>query len=225
MSILSTSASSTAAPSASAGAGAGAGLIPATQSSAEMSQQFLKLLVTQLKNQDPLNPVDNAQMTSQMAQISTVGGIQSLNTSVNGLNTSLLQMQALQGAALVGREVTLPGKLISVANGAAGGIFDVSATADAVRIDVLNAAGVKVDSLSLGAQSAGQHSFNWPNGSGASPSDGYSFQVYASRGADAVDSTTLMRDKVQAISTSGGALTLDLARSGKIPYTAVTAIN
>ena len=219
MSILSTSASSTVAPSASVG------LSPSTQSSAEMSQQFLKLLVTQLKNQDPLNPVDNAQMTSQMAQISTVGGIQSLNTSVNGLNTSLLQMQAVQGAALVGRDVTLPGKLISVANGAAGGIFDVSATADAVRIDVLNAAGVKVDSLSLGAQSAGQHSFNWPNGSGASPSDGYSFQVYASSGANAVVSTTLMRDKVQAISTSGSALTLDLARSGKVPYTAVTAIN
>lgn len=219
MSILNTSASSTVAPNSSAG------LIPTTQNSAEMSQQFLKLLVTQLKNQDPLNPVDNAQMTSQMAQISTVGGIQSLNTSVNGLNTSLLQMQALQGAALVGREVTLPGKLISVAHGAAGGLFDVSAAADTVRIDVLNAAGVKVDSLSLGAQSAGQHSFSWPNGSGTGPSDGYSFQVYASRGADAVDSTTLMRDKVQAISTSGGALTLDLARSGKIPYTAVTAIN
>jgi len=204
---------------------AGVGLGGATQSAADMSEQFLKLLVTQLKNQDPLNPVDNAQMTSQMAQISTVGGIQSLNTSVNGLNTSLLQMQAVQGAALVGRDVTLPGKLISVAHGAAGGLFDVSAAADTVRIDVLNAAGVKVDSLSLGAQSAGQHSFSWPNGSGTSPSDGYSFQVYASSGADAVVSTTLMRDKVQAISTSGGALTLDLARSGKIPYTAVTAIN
>ncbi len=204
---------------------AGTGLSGAVQSAADMSQQFLKLLVTQLKNQDPLNPVDNAQMTSQMAQISTVSGIQNLNSSVTGLNTSFLQMQAVQGAALVGRNVTLPGNQISVANGAASGSFSVSAAADTVTVDVINPAGVKVDSLSLGAQTAGQHDFTWPKGSSASQTEGYTFKVIASSGTNAVGSTALMRDTVQAISTTGSALTLELARSGKVAYTAITAIN
>ena len=161
---------------AAAASSAGVGLGGATQSAADMSEQFLKLLVTQLKNQDPLNPVDNAQMTSQMAQISTVGGIQSLNTSITGLNTSVLQMQALQGAALVGRDVMLPGKLLSVVDGAVSGNFEVSAAADQVRIDVLNASGVTVDSLNLGAQTAGQHSFNWPAGRGVGQAEGFKQQ-------------------------------------------------
>ena len=215
--------SSTAANSASSSLGG------AAQSASEMSDQFLKLLVSQLKNQDPLNPVDNAQMTSQMAQISTVGGIQSLNTSVTALNTSLLQMQAMQGAALVGRDVTLPGNMIAVTGGltgtAAGGSFGLSAGASSVRIDVLNAAGVQVDSLNLGSQSAGQHSFSWPNGSGASQTDGYTFKVSASSGTTAVGSTALMQDTVKAISTTGSALTLELARSGKVPYASITSIH
>ena len=207
-------------PGGAAASSAGVGLGGTTQSAADMSEQFLKLLVTQLKNQDPLNPMDNAQMTSQMAQISTVGGIQSLNTSITGLNTSVLQMQALQGAALM-----LPGKLLSVVDGAVSGNFEISAAAAQVRIDVLNASGVTVDSLNLGAQTAGQHSFNWPAGQGVGQADGYSFKVSASNGAQSVGSTALMHDTVRAISTTGSALTLELARSGKTPYTSITAIN
>ena len=204
---------------------AGVGLGGATQSAADMGQQFLKLLVTQLKNQDPLNPVDNAQMTSQMAQISTVGGIQSLNASITGLNTSVLQMQAVQGAALVGRDVMLPGKLLSIVDGSVSGNFEVNAAADQVRIDVLNASGLTVDSLNLGAQTAGQHSFSWPAGRDIGQVDGYSFKVSASLGAQAVGSTALMHDTVRAISTTGSALTLELARSGKVPFASITAIN
>src|SRR4051812_49353130 len=71
----------------------------------EASDRFMKLLVAQMKNQDPLNPMDNAQVTSQMAQISTVTGIDKLNSSVQGLSTQFIQMQALQSAALVGSDV------------------------------------------------------------------------------------------------------------------------
>ncbi len=61
-----------------------------------------------MQNQDPMNPMDNAQVTSQMAQINTVTGIEKLNTTVAGLNGQFVQMQALQGASLVGRDVTCP---------------------------------------------------------------------------------------------------------------------
>src|SRR5215216_1743278 len=74
-------------------------------SDATSADRFLKLLVAQMQNQDPLNPMDNAQVTSQMAQINTVNGIEKLNNSVEGLSGHFMQMQALQGAALVGRDV------------------------------------------------------------------------------------------------------------------------
>src|SRR5262245_7142294 len=79
--------------------------------------RFLKLLVAQMQNQDPMNPLDNAQVTSQMAQINTVSGIDKLNTTVAGLNSQLVQLQALQGATLVGRDVTVVGDRLSVADG------------------------------------------------------------------------------------------------------------
>ena len=65
------------------------------------SDRFLKLLVAQMQNQDPLNPMDNAEVTSQMAQINTVTGIDKLNTTVEGLSSQFVQLQAMQGASLV----------------------------------------------------------------------------------------------------------------------------
>ena len=73
--------------------------------SSEQQDRFLKLLVTQLKNQDPLNPMDNAEMTSQMAQMSQLGGIEKLNATLESLATSLNGTQAVQAAALVGHDV------------------------------------------------------------------------------------------------------------------------
>src|SRR5512147_131653 len=81
------------------------------------ADRFLKLLVAQMQNQDPLNPMDNAQVTSQMAQINTVTGIEKLNTTVQGLNSQFVQMQALQGASLVGRDVIVPGNLVDIDEG------------------------------------------------------------------------------------------------------------
>ena len=78
------------------------------------ADRFLKLLVAQMQNQDPLNPMDNAQVTSQMAQINTVTGIEKLNTTVQGLSTQFMQLQAMQGASLVGRDVIVAGNKLSI---------------------------------------------------------------------------------------------------------------
>src|SRR5919108_212739 len=88
---------------------------------ANSADRFLKLLVAQMQNQDPLNPMDNAQVTSQMAQINTVSGIAKLNDTVQGLNTQFVQMQALQGASLVGRDVIVPGNKLDIADGVGQG--------------------------------------------------------------------------------------------------------
>jgi flagellar basal-body rod modification protein FlgD len=190
------------------------------------ADRFLKLLVAQMQNQDPLNPMDNAQVTSQMAQINTVNGIEKLNRSVQGLSTQFMQMQALQGAALVGHDVIVPGNQMSIQDDVGQGGFELTSAADRVKVEVLNGAGLVIDTLDLGAQSAGRHSFNWP-AKGVQDGAGTRFRVVAMSGATQLSSTALMRDSVTAVSTnaSGDSLTLELARSGTVAYSDIKAFN
>lgn len=186
--------------------------------------RFLKLLVTQLQNQDPLSPMDNAQLTSQIAQINTVSGIATLNTSVQGLSSQFLQMQTLQGAALVGKDVIVPGNKLDIANGTAQGGFELTSAADAVKMEVLSPAGRVLDTVNLGAQSSGLHSFDWAAGSYDNTA-GLTFRITATSGATPLSSTALMRDTVNAVSASGSTLQLELQNSGTVDYSTVRAIN
>jgi flagellar basal-body rod modification protein FlgD len=185
---------------------------------------FLKLLTTQLQNQDPLSPMDNAQLTSQIAQINTVTGISALNTSVQGLATQFLQMQTLQGASLVGKNVIVPGNKLDIESGTAQGGFSLDSAADAVKVEVMNPAGQVVDTLQLGAQGAGMHSFNWASGK-YDNSANLTFRVSAASGTTALTATPLMTDQIDAVSTSGTSLMLELQNSGTVPYSTVRALN
>lgn len=188
------------------------------------ADRFLKLLVAQMQNQDPLNPLDNAQVTSQMAQINTVNGIEKLNRTVQGLSGQFMQMQALQGAALVGRDVIVPGNRMDIVEGVGQGGFELTSPADAVKLEVLNAGGHVIDTVQLGAQSAGRHGFDW-NAAKAGTDTNLSFRISATSGATTLSSTALMRDRVTAISTAGDTLTLELERSGSTPYADIKAFN
>jgi len=204
---------------------ASAGSSSTSTSTPGSADAFLKMLTTQLQNQDPLNPMDNAQITSQMAQINTVSGIQTLNTTVQSLNTQFVQMQALQGAALVGHDVTIAGNKLAVENGEGVGAFDLSATADSVKVEVLDASGRVADTMQLGALEAGRHDISWSAPSGVTSDSGYTFRVTAKSGTAAVPTTALMRDQVEAVSSGSDGLSLELAHSGSVLYTAVKAFN
>ncbi len=186
--------------------------------------RFLKLLVTQLKNQDPLSPMDNAQLTSQIAQINTVSGIATLNTSVQRLSTQFLQLQSLQGASLLGKDVIVAGNKLDINSGVAQGGFELTAAADAVKVEIVSPAGKVLDTLNLGAQRTGMHSFDWPSGSFDSNSN-LTFRVTATSGANELSTTALMRDKVTAVSTQGNELMLELESGASVAYTSVKAIN
>lgn len=190
------------------------------------ADRFLKLLVTQLQNQDPLNPMDNAELTSQMAQINTVTGIENLNTSVQALHSQFLQMQALQGASLVGRDVTVAGNQLALQDdGRAEAGFALSGPADAVNVEVLNGAGQVVDTVQLGALGSGRHGFEW-DASAHPDAAGYTFRVKATLGAAEVQATPLMLDRVQSVGLDASAgLLLTLTRSGDVPYGNVFALN
>ena len=199
-----------------------------TRNEADAADRFLKLLVTQMQNQDPLNPMDNAQVTSQMAQINTVSGIEKLNTTVAGLNNQFVQMQALQGAALVGRDITLAGNRLDLRGSSSGiGAFDLAGTADSVKVEIVNPAGRVLDTMLLGSQSAGRHGFSWtpPASLKVGDGDNLQFRVVAKSGTANVGSTALMRDHVRSVSTQGNTLTLDTRYSGNVAYGDVKAFN
>jgi flagellar basal-body rod modification protein FlgD len=191
------------------------------------AERFLKLLVTQMQNQDPLNPADNAQITSQMAQINTVSGIETLNTTVEGLNSRFAQLQSLQGASLVGRDITVAGDKLAFTSDAGIGGFDLASPADRVKVEVLAANGRVVDTLELGPANPGLNGFAWQPGEKAlpTPADGYRFRVTATQGSTAVEAKPMMRDRVEAISLVGDRLQLETTVSGRIDFSAVRAVN
>jgi flagellar basal-body rod modification protein FlgD len=201
-----------------------AGSSTATQNEAGSEDRFLKLLVAQMQNQDPMNPLDNAQVTSQMAQINTVSGIDKLNKTVAGLNSQLVQLQALQGVTLVGRDVTVAGDRLSVADGVGVGGFELTAAADNVRVEILNGAGRVADTIDLGAQASGSHAFEWPAGN-VQDGDAYRFRVTANAGSASVLGSKLMRDHVESVSSAGNALSFELRHSGPVSYDTVKAFN
>ena len=96
--------------------------------------------------------------------------------------------------------------------------------ARAVSVEVLALDGGVVGAVDLGAQKAGRHHFEWP-ARGSDPESGLRFRVVATNGAAAVPVTALMHDKVQAVNTGGDSLTLELQRSGSVPYASVKSFN
>ncbi|WOB09890.1 flagellar hook assembly protein FlgD [Piscinibacter gummiphilus] len=195
-----------------------------TANEAGAADRFLKLLVAQMQNQDPLSPMDNAQVTSQMAQIQSVTGIENLNKTVQGLSGQFMQMQALQGTQLIGRDVIVPGNKLLIENGKAEAGFELNTAADSVKVEVLGPSGHVLDTLNLGAQSAGAHEFTWNAGTNATAT-GVTFRVTAMSGSTKLDTTPLMHDTVSAINTSGDSLTLELKNFGNVAYNQVKAFN
>jgi flagellar basal-body rod modification protein FlgD len=197
-----------------------------SKNEAGAEDRFLKLLVAQMQNQDPLNPMDNAQVTSQMAQIQSVNGIEKLNRTVEGLGSQFAQLSALQGASLVGRDVIVPGNRLAANDaGLVQGGFELAGPADSVTVEVLNAAGRVIDTVDLGAQGSGQHGFDWTPPAGVDASLGERFRIVAKSGPANVGFTPLMRDRVDAVLAGGDTLTLELRTSGSVPYTQIRAFN
>ena len=196
----------------------------ATKSDAEESQdRFLKLLVAQLNNQDPMNPMDNAQTTSQMAQINTVSGIQTLNQSVKSLTSQFTSMQMLQGTQMVGRDVLVQSNTLSVENGQAKGAIDLSGRSDAVTLNIQTAGGQTIDSINLGAMEAGRHEFSWD----ASSYPGNSkpnFTVASTLSGQEVSNTTFARDTVASVGLDNGSMTVQLQGRSPVSYSDIRAI-
>lgn len=212
-------------PTNSAGA---TGLSAPTASSADSEQRFLKLLVTQLNNQDPLNPLDNAQLTSQLAQMSTVSGIEKLNSAFQSLLAQSGSSQVLQSAALIGRTVLVPGNDLAFKQGAdVPFAIDMAGAAEAVKATITNAAGETVRSFDLGALPPGVKTLSWDgrSDSGTPVGDGsYTVNVVASGGGKQVAAGALTYANVVSVAQGAHGVALDLGASRKASLSDVRLI-
>ena len=183
-------------------------------SAADLQNQFLTMLVTQMNNQDPLNPLDNSQLTSQLAQISTVSGLQTMNTTLTQLLQQTAASRAMDSASLIGKTVMVPGSAVSVSGGVPGQIgVDIPSTADSVTVQVLDASGNVVRTIDMKGQTAGVKDVAWDgkNDQGNAVADGdYSFKVAATANGKDVLPVALVYGKVQAISGDSSGVLVDL---------------
>jgi len=190
----------------------------ATASNAAQDR-FLKLLVTQLKNQDPLSPMDNAQITSQMAQISTVSGIDQLNATLQSMASSFSAGQSLQATSMIGHNVLAPSSTMALQDGSAIGGAELSQAADDVVVSIRDSSGLLMHQVHLGAQAAGVMAFQWDGttDSGATASAGsYSFTVQATQAGKKIDVSTLAGGQVSSVTTGKNGVTLNVNGIGQV---------
>lgn len=198
---------------------------PSTAASTE--DRFLKLLVSQLKNQDPLNPLDNAQVTSQMAQLSTVTGIDKLNASIAGVLSAISALQPIQAAGLVGKDVAVQGDGMVLASGGATGGYSLESKAQALTVTVKDASGAVVRTIDLGARNAGIATFAWDgkNDAGQAMPDGtYRFTVEGTASGKPVTAVSLAVGKVSGIIPASDGFALNLGPMGVVPFGQVAQI-
>lgn len=206
---------------------AGASGTTATSTTDEAQDRFLKLLVTQLQNQDPLNPMDNAQMTSQLAQMSTVSGIEKLNTTLSSLMDSVGTSQSMQAAAMIGKSVLVPGSQLTLSSGAAYAGINLAEDADQVTLTIMDSSGKVLQTQQLGAHDAGVFNIGWDGmtDSGTAATDGiYKFSVEATQGGSSVTVDELQIGTVSALVRSGSGFLLDLGELGTVDFTTVQQI-
>lgn len=199
----------------------------AASSASATQDRFMTLLVTQMKNQDPLNPMDNAQVTSQMAQLSTVSGIDKLNATVESLIGSVQNGQSYQASGMIGHNVLVPGnKISSTGTGGYLGV-DLPVGADKLTVTIKDSAGSTIRTLSLGAQSTGTASLNWDgfadNGSVAKTGS-YTYDVAATTAGQSVAASALNYAQVMSVSNSTSGIKLNLSNLASVSTSDVKEI-
>ena len=185
----------------------------------DVQDRFMSLLVAQMKNQDPLNPMDNAAVTSQMAQLSTVTGIEKLNTSMNTMSANMTASQTLQAASMIGHGVITPGNSLPLSSGKAVYSLDLPSNVDSLKVTIKDSTGKVVRNLDLGAQQSGVKNMTWDGKSdtGATlPDDNYTYEVAGTAAGKKIDITSLCFGMVNSVTSGTGGIKLSVSGVGEI---------
>jgi flagellar basal-body rod modification protein FlgD len=189
-------------------------------------------MLAQLQNQDPTSPVDSNTFLTQLAQLSEVQGITSLNSNFSTLSSSLTSNQAMQASSLLGHQALVNSSTATIAAGAAvTGAVNVPQTTSQVTLSITNSSGAVVSQINLGAQPAGLANFSWNgtmgNGSQA-PAGTYTLSAtYAGATSGGAAATTLVNGTVESVSMGAGStgMTLNVAGVGSVPFSSLQQIS
>ncbi|MBL8266916.1 flagellar hook assembly protein FlgD [Steroidobacter sp.] len=187
---------------------------------------FLTLMTAQLKNQDPLKPLEGTEFISQLAQFGTVSGVQEMQTSLETLASSLRSTQTLNGATMVGRDVLVSAYSFDhTQGGTVTGQVDVPANTTSLQLRITDSTGAVVREIQMDT-AAGTQTFSWDglttNGSIAD-SDTYDVEAVAKVGGETGSLEVLLAGRVASVSidATGNNLTLNTASLGAVPMSEV----
>jgi len=192
-----------------------------TVKSQTLSQgDFLRLLVTQVKNQDPTKPMDSTQFVSQLAQFSALAGVTELNSTMQGVAKNVQSAQLVQGASLVGHQVLAPGSIGELTeNFPLTGAVKLPNATNGLTIRIMDGAGSLVKSFDMGSQNSGLIPFSWDgthlDGSKA-PFGNYYVEANYLENDKLVGANTLIAARVNSVSLASAGLTLSVQNLGEM---------
>lgn len=203
--------------------------VPKTERKSDLGQEdFLHLMLTQLKNQDPFKPMESGEFLGQLAQFGTVQGLAGLQTSFDGLASSLVSNQALQASSLVGRSALVQAAALDVVAGqSVAGAVDLPGSTSALSVAIRDEKGQTVRTLELGAQTEGLATFTWDgldDDGDPVPAGHYSFSAAYRSGNESVGADTLLRAPIDSVLLGSDGFSVELRGIGELPFTAVREI-
>ncbi|MBT8077581.1 MAG: flagellar hook assembly protein FlgD [Gammaproteobacteria bacterium] len=197
----------------------------------ELGQEdFMTLMITQFRNQDPFKPMENGDFLGQLAQFGTVNGIEQLNSSFGALQSSIQSEQALQAANLVGHDVLAVNDIGFLAEeGKIAGAVDLESSASNIQVDVVDASGQLIRRFDLGVQEPGLARFAWDgrNEDGELAGSGhYQLVARVSRGTSIEQVPIMLESKIESVNLggSGQGLTLNLTGGDVLSFGQVRRI-
>ena len=187
----------------------------ASNSASALKTEFLTLMVAQIRNQDPLNPLDGTEYVSQLAQMSTVEGIQNMSQLQRQNNVLMDTLQVLQTTQLVGKQVSLPVDRIQLdSKETIEGQIKLGLPANDLVVRAINADGRVVEEIKLGARSASETKFELPK----LPAGSYRLEVVARHGETTANYTPYLNRTVEKVSVpgNGGDVLLQVSGVGNL---------
>ena len=203
---------------------------PETNESDLDRDAFLRLLVTQMENQNPLEPQENGEFVAQLAQFSSLEGIDNLNDTMTGFVQSFNSNQALEASALVGREVQVRTENAWLQQGTPmTGVIELPVSSPSVQVSIYDSSGALIRNMDMGSQTAGELELNWDgldNGGLPMNSGLYRIEATALQAGENERLTTLLGANVNSVTlgTAGSEMTLNLAGVGRVPISDVRTI-
>lgn len=206
--------------------------VTSTPTGSIMNQSdFLQLLTTQLKDQDPTQPMDNSQMAAELAQFATLNTTQDIDTNLQTLSSNLSSgmqtSQVLSAANLVGKQVLVPSTTLDYAGSAVNGAVNVTTAGDVV-VTIKDSNGNTVNSVDLGNQQVGLTQFSWngTDSNGNAVANG-TYSISANNGGTSSALTTYASGAVTGVGYggSGTGTYVQVSGVGGVPLSQVAQIN